>query len=441
MGVKNILRQTCAATKQNEKSLLNRKTHFKKSFSQKWLLALATKSAGSYQTLAARAEAQGDVNAVAALCELVETQPDLRQRLMGLRKEWRWTRVAAIRTLARIGAKEALPTLISALSDPDPHIRETAAFELPTFGTQAVPLLRYTLRESSDWSLPGMQALIRILGYLGDASATPELIHVLDEQLPGDPKRWTRDTFARPLYFVLILFIMVWSIAGAVNASDTSSPLWQTWLETGLNIFVNGFVPMLFLYMLLVCVVSLPLLNLWAAHERGELVCSAIKTLSRFGNKRLLPVILDIAVSRRHSLEQTHTARTALLPLMQGIRSSDTTRLSPRSRLQLAQILGTADIQLDKTLLNTLEQAGTGQGIPHVKRFIQQTADPELRDQAEHLLGTLMERQQQEAAVALLLRASQAHPAPQTELLRAVSETRPLSTEQLLRPVNELRRH
>jgi HEAT repeat protein len=397
-----------------------------------WEQALRTGDAVRCHALAAQAGAERDTRAVYALCRLVEAPPDAWQMPGNGRKTWRWARVAALTALARIGAIEALPFLINALFDPDPHIRETAAFEVPTFGAKAVPCLREVLREAPDWSLVGMQAVINILGKLGDTSATGEMVHVLAEQLPGDPARWARQTFAQPFYIVLALFLSAWTLAFAAVAPDASIPLWQNWLETGITIGVGCFVPFLFLYMLLVCGVFLPLLNLRAARERGELARAALGALARIGDKRPLPLVIDMAFGTRPFLARA--ARIALLPLLSKLQPDDADRLTTRTKQQLAQALGGGEAEMDHALLYALERIGSGQAVPQVERLAQYGATSDLRDQARHLLPLLRERLHRETASASLLRPSQSRTASSETLLRGVEPPTTMPMEQLLRP-------
>ena len=397
-----------------------------------WERALRTRDASACHALAAQAGAERDIRATYALCRLVQDAPDAWQRRGNSRKTWRWARVAAITALARIGAEEALPFLINALFDPDPHIRETAAFEVPTFGAKAVPFLRETLRDAPDWSLAGMQAIIEILGKLGDTSATGEMVHVLAEQLPGDPARWARQTFAQPFTIVFALFLSVWTLAFAAVSPDTSIPLWQNWLETGITIGIGGFVPFLFLYMLLVCVVFLPLLNLRAARERGELSRSALGALAHLGDKRPLPFVIDIAFGPKPFLARA--AQKALLPLLAKIQPDDATRLAPRTKQQMAQALGSGKPELDHALLYALERVGTGQSVSQVERMVQYGATPDIRDQARDLLPLLRERLRRETASASLLRPSHLKATCPNMLLRGVESPAATPAEQLLRP-------
>lgn len=397
-----------------------------------WRQALIVRDARSCHELATQAGAAKDAAALVGLCALVETPPDMRLTLLGRRKAWRWARIAGINALGRIGAKEALPTLVRALFDPDPHIRESAAYELPTFGPDVVPVLRQTLREAPDWTVSGMQAVIGILERMGDTSATSELAHVIAEQLPGDPTRWARQTFVRPFTLVAALFCVVWGAALFHISPDPSVPVWESSLEIGISIAVAGFVPFVFLYMMLVCVVFLPLLNLCAARERGQLAQSAIQALGNFNDKRPLPMLMDIAFGPR--LAPARIARTTLLRLLPLLDASDADRLSPRTRHQLAQALRKSEPNMAIALLNALEHVGFGQAADTVEDMSQEGATADVRERAERLLPVLQERQRAEAACASLLRPTSAPAAVAAELLRATNLPVPAPPAQLLRP-------
>ena len=397
-----------------------------------WRQALNLRDARSCHQLAAQAGAAKDAAALAGLCALVETLPDARLALLGRRKAWRWARVAGINALGRIGNPEAIPTLVRALFDSDPHIRESAAYELPTFGPDVVPILRRTLREAPDWTVSGMEAAIGVLEQMGDTSAAPELAHVIAEQLPGDPARWARQTFVRPFTLVAMLFCGVWGAALFHITPDPSVPVWESSLEVGISIAVAGFVPLVFLYMLLVCVVFLPLLNLCAARERGRLAQSAIRALGHFNDKRPLPLLMDLALGPRPA--PARIARTALLRLLPLLDASDCGHLAPRARHQLEQALAKAEPGMAIALLNALEHVGFGQAAETVGKLAQQGATVNVRERATRLLPVLQERQRAEIACASLLRPTSAPAAVADELLRPTSLPCASPPAQLLRP-------
>ncbi len=397
-----------------------------------WRQALNRRDARSCHQLAAQAGASKDAAALADLCALVETPSDARLALLGRRKAWRWARVAGINALGRIGAAEAIPTLVRALFDPDPHIRESAAYELPTFGPDVVPILRRTLREAPDWTVSGMESAIGVLERMGDTSAAPELAHVIAEQLPGDPTRWARQTFVRPFTLVAALFCVAWGAALFHVTPDPSVPVWESSLEVGISMAVAGFVPLVFLYMLLVCVVFLPLLNLCAARERGRLAQSAIRALGHFNDKRPLPLLMDIALGPRPT--PARMARTALLRLLPLLDASDCDHLAPRTRHQFEQALAKAEPGMTLALLNALEHVGFGQAAETVAVLAQEGATVDVRERATRLLPLLHERQRAEVACASLLRPTSAPTAIADELLRSTSLSSPFPQAQLLRP-------
>ncbi len=120
-------------------------------------------------------------------------------------------RAAAGRALGRLGAREAVPELVKALSDRTPEVRVVAAaalWRLPD--PSAVPALLERVKDS-DKAVREWAALA--LGVAADPRAVPELVRLLD-----DPERAVRLAAVRSL--------------GRVNRPQGLEPLVQN-LESG----------------------------------------------------------------------------------------------------------------------------------------------------------------------------------------------------------------
>lgn len=84
-------------------------------------------------------------------------------------------------------------------------------------------------------------------------------------------------------------------------------------------------------------------------------------------------------------------------------------------------------------ILEALEKAGDGQAVAPVERMVKRGRTPELRAAAERILPILQERQQQENAPKMLLRASSAPAETPDVLLRPAMHTEETEPETLLR--------
>lgn len=396
--------------------------------------ALRRHDAQKCQRLAEEIGVSRRVDAVGVLSDLVQRPTDEAEAWQRQGKKWRWARVAGIRALAYIGRKEALPALVSALSDDDPHVRETASFEITAFGEEAIPALRKALRQSEDWSPTGMQAVIDTLGALKAKSATPELAQVIAEQLPRDPSRWARQPFTGPLYVVGVTMLVSWFGLLMTTPIDGDTSFLMHCLIMLVRVVTEGFIPLLFLYMLLVCAVYLPAMNFSAARERDQLTDSALRALTQIEDKHALYVVIDAAFGPRgHVARTARKTLTTLLPLLDA---KDVDLLPDRKRQQLTGALGLHGTGLDLAILRSLEFIGTGASVAAVERLASRSAVPAVRAEAKRILPILQLRHKMERSSAILLRPSGIPGLQPEELLRASTETHSAADE-LLRPDND----
>src|SRR5205823_7497206 len=108
--------------------------------------------------------------------------------------------------LEKIGDPATIPALAHALlHDPHPLVRQNAEAALRSFGSDSAGALVRLLRESKEWPLDGMKALIATLGALKHRSAGPALAWILFDDLPRIPIRWTNQPALRAAYLSLAL--------------------------------------------------------------------------------------------------------------------------------------------------------------------------------------------------------------------------------------------
>jgi hypothetical protein len=363
-----------------------------------------------------------------------------RRRWMSRKRhrDWVWARIAAVNALGRIGNPEAVPALIDALFDPDPAVREAAAFVLPRFANQALrPLIR-ALRERPDWHLQSMQLLLATLGALRNRRATPALLQALREQLPADPTRWARQTFMLPFKLLSAATLCWWAVCLLTNPPG-GEPGWQGWLEALLALVIRTFVPFLFLYMASVCLVFVPVFNRAAVSEREELVIAALQALGALEDKRGLPAVTELAANAG-----ARTGRAALLTLQTLaplVTAEDEERFPAQARGQLARALtvamssGMPDAGAE--IVRALEHVGDGQAATVVERAAQRGATERLRQEAARVLPKLRARKQRERISAHLLRAATAPEDTADELLRPTEDETGVSPDELLRALDE----
>lgn len=382
--------------------------------------ALRRGDARTCRRLAEQAGALQTVETVAPLCELLA----VRSR----RRAWVWARIAAVNALCRIGRTDALPALTRALFDADPLVREAAAFALPCFGAAPIALLIRELRSRTDWPLQSMQLLITTLGDLGNRRALPALLNVLNEQLPFDPTRWGRQTFVRPFVGLLALFSGSWIVT--LLAALPSLPGLAECFATLLLLIMYSLAPFLFFYMVLVCMVFVPLLHFDSVREREILGKAALEGLVKLKDRRAIPGILEAIDHARPGTGRATQALCSLLPLL---RPEDAARFPLQAKRRLARLLENQSTEVRQEILRALELVGGGESIEAVERVAKQETGP-IRSEARRLLNLLRDRSRQEQASSSLLRGSSSPGLPMAELLHPVESGTPLPPEELLRP-------
>ncbi len=389
--------------------------------------ALLRRDAGACRVLAEQAGGAKETGAIEPLCTLL-TMPG-REVGRARRRDWIGARIAAVDALSRIGSPKALPALTDALFDPSPLVREAASFALPIFGAQAAPALIRALRTRTDWDPQSVRLLINTLGGVGSRRATPVLLHVLAEQLPGDPARWARQTFLRPLMVLLTSFSAWWLL------QLVTSPVlgWPGYLQLLLELLLNSVVPFLFFYMVLVCVFFVPYLNFSAASERDELACAALDALTALGDRRAIPAVTDLAFGPRTQLRRA--ARTTLRSLLPLLRPEDAARFPDQAQAQLSRALDDCEPELELEIVKALEIVGSGQAAAEaVARVAIAGASIEARSEAARILPALEERVRLGMAATSLLRAAPPPALAPGQLLRAAEAEPETPPDELLRP-------
>jgi HEAT repeat protein len=382
-----------------------------------------------------------DRSAVRGLCEVLRVPGRKRNPWWASRQRkraWVWVRIAAVNALGRIGDTDALPALTDALFDPDPAVREAAAFVLPRYGNHALhPLIR-ALRKRPDWNLHSMQLLLTTLGTLRNRRATPALLRVLHEKLPVDPTRWARQTFLLPFKLLSTVTVCWWIVCLLTNP-PIGDPGWQGWLGALLALLIRSFVPFLFLYMVSVGLVSVHVFNRVAAGEREELEVAALQALAALDDKRALSAVTALAVgpNTRASQAALLTLR-ALLPL---VSAEDDEHFPAQARRQLVRALmvaaGSSQPEAAVEIVRALEHVGDGEAVEAVERVAQRGSAPGLRREAARVLPILRARKRRERAAAHLLRAATSPDDPAEELLRASEAGETTPPDELLRMPDE----
>jgi len=106
--------------------------------------------------------------------------------------EWRDVRVAAARSLGRLGATAHRAALAARLRDPDWRVRSQAARALGRLrAEQAIPELRLAMRDASWWVRHHAAFALAAMGEAGAGA--------LREVHAGDPDRFARDMAAEAL--------------------------------------------------------------------------------------------------------------------------------------------------------------------------------------------------------------------------------------------------
>jgi hypothetical protein len=337
-------------------------------------------------------------------------------------------RIQAIHALERIGGPEAAINVANALMYDCPEVRPHAIAALQTLRPHSLqPLLNLIRAASTDLPLEGMVAVIEALSGLQEKNAGPTLAHILFGDMPQPSSHLTRS----PLYQALLLSLGELAALSAIFA--ISSPEWE------MNVNVWGLFCPLTMVNFFLC---FPIHAYRRSRKRLTLFKAASEALIAIQDKRSLPSLIEIALGTQMPAAQPYAYRTLrfLLPLVNASDTGLLTGLGKTERL-LTSAFSRFDAPRILAALRALEFIGTGQSAYPVERLVQRRptshdalAFMEIRAEAERILPILQDRQRQEEASSLLLRASTMPPTVPEQLLRPAHYQDAKSAEQLLRP-------
>ena len=367
--------------------------------------------------------------AIPALCHLLQPPKGFWKRWWGRGDAWSQVRAEVVNTLASFGNPETIPVLIySLLNDPDSKVRQNAAQALHSFGRQASSPMLAQLRIAENWSLLGMEELIRTVGDAKDPQSGPTLLRVLNGDLPLSPARWVK----RPVF---------WSALASLSVSLPPLIAILSWTsEVGLDL--RALLALLVLYfpfclILFYLFLFYPLGMVAQRKERHNLFAAAADSLIVLQDKRALPGLIQIGFGHHPNRARAEAQRAvhSLLPLLGP---EDRELLQADHERHLMEALGTVDADMTLRIVRALEFVGTGKAVRSVESLLRRASTRTvLRAEAERVLPLLQARLQQEQAVQVLLRPSQIPQNTSEEMLRPVLEPIPTPAEQLLRPTSD----
>lgn len=398
--------------------------------------------------LAAWAYVQPNASAIPALCTLLQRpQPwnwrqlygTLHRRRLWRREGWIRMRIQAIHALERIGSPEAAISVTNALVYDCPEVRPHAAAALQTLKSHSLRPLVSLIRSKTptDWPLEGMVAAIDALGGLQNKKAGPTLAHILFGDHPLPASRYTLS----PIGQAFLLTLCELAILIPILLSNSKD------IIDGSGILVAmlfGCCAMLGPLTMLNFMLCFPVSVFRQFRQRIALYKAASRALTAIQDKMSIPSLVEIALGTQTPAAQTY-ARTTLLALLPLVDAGDAgllTGLGKTERLLTSAFSRhDADPPLILAILRALEFIGTGQSAPPVERLVNRRPTShdaltfsEIRTEAERILPILKERQRQEEASSVLLRASNMPPVAPAQLLRPARYLDAEPEEQLLRP-------
>ena len=171
-------------------------------------------------------------------------------------------------------------------------------------------------------------------------------------------------------------------------------------------------------------------------HERRQHVNQKCALIQELRDDPRCVGLLAMIVHNRLSDEPIFYATLYLKNLLPRLLPQNTRDFTPQMMDATLRLLNSVDGELVIATLRGLEQVGDARALPPVTRLAEQTQNLSVQAAAQECLPALAARARQQAAVATLLRPSQASPAAPQTLLRSAPSLHPSD-----RPEHLLRSH